>query len=631
MKKKYAAILLALVLLSGCGNKKETKKEVVKIDKEVELNNLVSIDRSKYGYYNSSLGDLLLFNKDGKYYVLNITGKELYTGSDVAELYITKDGLNAYYKVNNKIYDSNGEIVKEKLSNLIDKNIKENKDNVSKEIKDLCAFDVNKVSDNIYVCDDIYEDYFIIDGKIDKKYKNITCENSYCVVENNYKKGLYYLSDEIMEPKYSNIILDNNRIILDLGIKYNIYYLDGDNNKLKESDLNPDLDSIDFKIDADKIIKEYNLDKYKKIIDENKYLFNYYAYTIENNDKLGRFKQYLYNYFDFIVEHKDYIDDTIFYKYLSELQYEESDILSIEQAKGMYNGYNNTFSLRTDFKNNYIVIYHELMHFFDMAFNNNKTETVLSYNKEVIGKDEYNELSMEEKRKTEPYKIRNLFFNPIPYFMVEAGAEKYTAQNKFNSEHHTYYDAIALYNMFSYLISEKDMEKVFYSTDNLYDRLNKYIKINEYEKFIIDSFKVVRIDADAIIDNYVGVIDAVVKIYINKNGNEWYSDKKFGYLLYSLIVNNEDKYKKSKYYKQFENEYNNYKKLTENYMEQVKKDTGIEEVTNFTVTYENNDIYFMMLLNESDNDKIEMVKYLYNPKDDTIKQILRDKGYTLKK
>ena len=214
MKKKYAAILLALVLLSGCGNKKETKKEVVKIDKEVELNNLVSIDRSKYGYYNSSLGDLLLFNKDGKYYVLNITGKELYTGKDEVELYITKDRVNAYYKVNNKIYDSNGEIVKEKLSNLIDKNIKENKDTISNEIKDLCAFDVTKVSDNIYVCDDIYEDYFIIDGKItDKKYKTITCENSYCVVEKDYKKGLYYLDDEIIEPKYSNIILDNNRIM----------------------------------------------------------------------------------------------------------------------------------------------------------------------------------------------------------------------------------------------------------------------------------------------------------------------------------------------------------------------------------------------------------------------------------
>ena len=39
----------------------------------------------------------------------------------------------------------------------------------------------------------------------------------------------------------------------------------------------------------------------------------------------------------------------------------------------------------------------------------------------------------------------------------------------------------------------------------------------------------------------------------------------------------------------------------------------------------------MMLLNESDDDKIEMIKYLYNPKDDSIKEVLRDKGYTIKR
>ena len=185
--------------------------------------------------------------------------------------------------------------------------------------------------------------------------------------------------------------------------------------------------------------------------------------------------------------------------------------------------------------NDYSLITHELMHFFD--YNINKHNLVYLCDGEYRSLDDISKISLFEQRKCEIFN-RGLQND----FIVEAGAEvnsfRYTG-----AVLDSYPDSTVIYHALVYLYGEEFMESVYFSRDGDYQLLKKitnYISYDEYMEFMDAAVR--TSDADAIeydINNTKIIAETLIKLYEKTNGSKWYEDKEFVFII-SFLVNGYD-------------------------------------------------------------------------------------------
>lgn len=489
----------------------------------------------------------------------------------------------------------------------------------TKEVE--CASNVSHAGNNVYSCNDIVESYFIENNKIrDDKYDSILCYQgkNYCVVEKNNKKGLYYMGEKIIEPNYKEIMIEENYVILDLDNKYNFYYIDKDRSPLKKEDLNPKIEEEKYEIDTDKIVDKYKLDK--DLVKENKELFTKYAYIVENNKNIADYKNYLYDYFKVVIDEKKYLNEDLFFDSLKSLQINIKDNLLNSDAAGEYFNIDNVVDIKKDYIKSEPVFYHELMHYIDYCLNDNQSNYILKNKDKIITKEEYKKLSISDKRNVDV----NLNIASKPYFMVEAGAEIYSARYFNNSYTVSYVDATNIYYIFEYIFGEDTMKSIFFGKENLYTYLKNSISEDKYNKFLEATERITRIGSSKEKDDYVVAFDTLIDIYTNLKGKEWYNDNEFCFLLYNFSHLNFNSLVTSKNYNTYEKIQVYYEKEHERLGREIAKLFNETYVSNPTIIYENGSIILTEFYNLASLKDSKIVKFKYNANDKTIKEISRN-------
>lgn len=459
-----------------------------------------------------------------------------------------------------------------------------------------CASYVTYAGNNVFACNDYFENYFIENNKIrEDKYDNIDCiyGSDYCTVKKDNKYGLYYRGKKIIEPNYQNIEVNNDYIIIDSSNKYYILYTEEGAKALTKEQINIKEDDNNT-VNIDEVIKNNNLEEYKDLINDNKEMFIKYASAVESNDGLGEYKKYVYDYFKVVVDKKEYIDDSVFYKKLGTLKFEVKDKLVTNGASGEYWSNKNEIQLNQGYKKDASVIYHELMHFIDYALNDNTPDIMFKMNDKFITKEEYTKLDMPEKREVQ-IANSNSDRNDV---IVEGGAEKNSGKYFFDGSTATYQKSVIVYNILEYIFGFDKIESVYYGNVNLYSLMKDYVDIESFEKFIDANNSITRISENEINADYVTSIDFIYNLYINKNGKDIHKDEVFSLLLYSLINNYRiDNLKGSKYYTEYLKVYNN---------ENEKLATIRKKLENRVVEY---DFYQVLPKVLVDNNKIYVFYY----------------------
>ncbi len=434
-------------------------------------------------------------------------------------------------------------------------------DNKGNSEQSICPYSISYVGNNIFSCTEPFYSSFINDKTLlDKRYKNISCnDKGYCDVEVddvNGKHALYYLNEEIIKPYYGEITFKDDYIILSTLYAHDILFI-------SKEDKGIDLDSLkpiekDLDIDVDKLINDYHLTKYENLINDNKELFKKYAYTIENNDGLGKFKQYLYDYFKVIVDKKKYLNEYIFFDALSTLKIKVLNRLDVDGAAGLYYDNDNHIEILSGFANDRSIVTHELMHFVDYKLNDNWNKSTAIYDKGYISKDDYDALTYEEKIEAN----KTLHFEQVRVkVLTEGGAEKNSSDYFSHKISDTYQVPVSIYKILEYIFGEDEMDRVYYGNSTLIGLFKDYIDKNTYSTFIENSNTITELGTEPTDKMYSNIVDTIVDIYISKNNKAWSSDKMFSLLLYQLLDNiSVGHLSKSKYYSEFNKlitEYNN--------------------------------------------------------------------------
>ena len=391
------------------------------------------------------------------------------------------------------------------------------------------------------------------------------------------------------------------------------------NDKKKE---NITTKSNDSKIE--KIISDNNLEEYRDLIYSNKELFTKYSNAVEANDNLGKCKKHVYDFFKVIVDNKKYLDEEIFFDKLSNLKIVFSNTKKIG-ISGQYYRENNSISIYvyTD-----AVVYHELMHFVDSSLNSNVPRTLYYYDNKVISEEEYLKLL-----DYSPESHLNEISGDINYdevagewsvFLSEAGAEHYSAKYFSYSHVRSYFDAVALYDIFEYLYSEEKMKDVFFGYESLYGLTDGYFTENEFKEFLNTAYTITYFKATPANADYRYILDSMIGLYNSSHDDEWYNDEDFCLLRYNFIDFDINKIEGSKYYDINKEKCEYYKNLFNSYKNNLSSYVGTKNHVYPKITYENNNIYFITFVDiETENESI--VKLLYDCKNDNLKEVFRKK------
>lgn len=387
-------------------------------------------------------------------------------------------------------------------------------------------------------------------------------------------------------------------IILIIGLA--IYLLLTNSNKSKqneentnnESNINEDISNSKsnipeenlYNIDIDKTIKEYELERYSKLIYENKQLFAKYAYTLENNKGITDHKKILYHLFVVIADNKEYLDEELFFESLSDLRFIVDTNSFFPGTYGA--GPEGDHIVTTWAFPEENIIFHELMHFIDVNLNNNHEK---------------------------------------PQVLIEPGAEIYSGLYFFNSNHTAYRDIIGIYYILEYIIGKDKMKEAFFNDQDLYNYLSDYLTEDEYNDFLLDIGDFEGIGGFSV-DYHSDALDKLIDIYIKKNGNNWDNDYIFCALLYSANKDNISYFKNSKYYKQYLKVYNRYNELYNKITNEIMKLNNTNSYIQPNIVYENDTIYFVTWLNAVENDSNTfIVKYQYDFSSNKLKFINKTK------
>ena len=392
-------------------------------------------------------------------------------------------------------------------NNTINEEISYNQDNFD------YAIDKNDESSNI----DENISYFLDSNLniISDKFNYASCnKNGYCIVsDNNYNKMLYKDGKVVTNNIYDDIEIKDNYITAKMLFNSFIYRLG-----------NLDEINIDYveevKIDADEMIDKYDLSSIKDKIDNNKVLFNKYAYIVENNNNLLEYKKQVMDMFSVVIDNKEYLNELTLLRKLRDLNIEHVQDLGVGVA-GVYSDSLGEIKIKLKERDNN-TLYHELMHFIDYSFNNNSFGSYI-YNcngKYSIGKS-YNTTC----------EIVSIDTN----FITEAGAEVYSGKY-FTKEIMAYQPAPTILEALEYICGSNEVKNWYFNNDIYFKML--WFDIG-YSKEEVDKVIEALTSQTQVIksgdDNIILIVDSLIDLYKYRNGNGFLNDNKFKYIIRSML------------------------------------------------------------------------------------------------
>ena len=489
-------------------NKYHMKSEGCKVGSKLVSDNEIKIDECML-YYEEYDNDVIMgFNIDNS--ILYING-DIKTASIFNKIgryiksYQYNDGLTVY-----NVYDSGGKKVLE-----------------NKEL--------------YYLGNDIYQEYdidenisYFLDSNlniISDKFNYASCnKNGYCIVsDNNYNKMLYKDGKVVTNNIYDDIEIKDNYITAKMLFNSFIYRLG-----------NLDEINIDYveevKIDADEMIDKYDLSSIKDKIDNNKVLFNKYAYIVENNNNLLEYKNQVMDMFSVVIDNREYLNELTLLRKLRDLNIEHVQDLGVGVA-GVYSDSLGEIKIKLKERDNN-TLYHELMHFIDYSFNNTSFGSYI-YNcngKYSIGKS-YNTTC----------EIVSIDTN----FITEAGAEVYSGKY-FTKEIMAYQPAPTILEALEYICGSNEVKNWYFNNDIYFKMLWFDIgyskeKVDKVIEALTSQTQVIRNGND----NILLIVDSLIDLYKYRNGNGFLNDNKFKYIIRSMLDYRHD-FSSSKYKNELE-------------------------------------------------------------------------------
>ena len=432
------------------------------------------------------------------------------------------------FNIDNSILYINGDIKKASLFNKIGRYIKSYQYNDGLTVYNVYDSGGKKVLENkelYYLGNDIYQEYdinenisYFLDSNlniISDKFNYASCNNNgYCIVsDNNYNKMLYKDGKIVTNNIYDDIEIKDNYITAKMLFNSFIYRLG-----------NLDEINIDYveevKIDTDEMIDKYDLSSIHDKIDNNKVLFNKYAYIVENNNNLLEYKKQVMDMFSVVIDNKEYLNELTLLRKLRDLNIEHVQDLGVGVA-GVYSDSLGEIKIKLKERDNN-TLYHELMHFIDYSFNNNSFGSYIydCNGKYSIGKS-YNTTC----------EIVSIDTN----FITEAGAEVYSGKY-FTKEIMAYQPAPTILEALEYICGSNEVKKWYFNNDIYFKML--WFDIG-YSKEEVDKVIEALTSQTQVIksgdDNIILIVDSLIDLYKYRNGNEFLNDNKFKYIIRSML------------------------------------------------------------------------------------------------
>ena len=490
-------------------NKYHMKSEGCKVGSKLVSDNEIKIDECML-YYEEYDNDIIMgFNIDNSVLYINgdIKRASLFNKiGNYIKSYQYNEGLTTY-----NVYDRDGKIVLE-----------------NKEL--------------YYLGNDIYQEYdidenisYFLDSNlniISDKFNYASCNNNneYCIVsDNNYNRMLYRNGKLVTNNIYDDIEIKDNYITAKMLFNSFIYRLG-----------NLDEINIDYieevRIDTNEMINKYELSNIRDKIDNNKILFNKYAYIVENNNNLLEYKKQVMDMFSVVIDNKEYLNELTLLKKLKDLNIEHVQDLGAGIA-GTYSDSFGDIKIRLkEISNN--TLYHELMHFIDYSFNSNNLGTYIydCNGKYLVGKS-YNTTC----------DIVSIDTN----FIVEAGAEVYSGKY-FTKEVMAYQPAPTILEALEYICGSDEVREWYFNNDIYFKMLWFDIgyskeKVDKVIEALTSQTQVIRNGND----NILLIVDSLIDLYKYRNGNEFLKDNKFKYIIRSILSYRDD-FSASKYKNELE-------------------------------------------------------------------------------
>lgn len=485
-------------------NKYHMKSEGCKVGSKLVSDNEIKIDECML-YYEEYDNDIIMgFNIDNSVLYINDDVKRASLFNKIGNYiksYQYNEGLTTY-----NVYDRDGKIVLE-----------------NKEL--------------YYLGNDIYQEYdidenisYFLDSNlniISDKFNYASCNNNneYCIVsDNNYNRMLYRNGKLVTNNIYDDIEIKDNYITAKMLFNSFIYRL----GNLDEINI----DYIEeFRIDTNEMINKYELSNIHDKIENNKILFNKYAYIVENNNNLLEYKKQVMDMFSVVIDNKEYLNELTLLKKLKDLNIEHVQDLGAGIA-GTYSDSFGDIKIRLKERSNN-TLYHELMHFIDYSFNSNNLGTYIydCNGKYLVGKS-YNTTC----------DIVSIDTN----FIVEAGAEVYSGKY-FTKEVMAYQPAPTILEALEYICGSDEVREWYFNNDIYFKMLWFDIgyskeKVDKIIEALTSQTQVIR-NGD---DNILLIVDSLIDLYKYRNGNEFLKDNKFKYIIRSILSYRDD-FSASKY------------------------------------------------------------------------------------
>ena len=490
-------------------NKYHMKSEGCKVGSKLVSDNEIKIDECML-YYEEYDNDIIMgFNIDNSVLYINGDVKRASLFNKIGNYiksYQYNEGLTTY-----NVYDRDGKIILE-----------------NKEL--------------YYLGNDIYQEYdidenisYFLDSNlniISDKFNYASCNNNneYCIVsDNNYNRMLYRNGKLVTNNIYDDIEIKDNYITAKMLFNSFIYRLG-----------NLDEINIDYieevRIDTDEMINKYELSNIHDKIENNKILFNKYAYIVENNNNLLEYKKQVMDMFSVVIDNKEYLNELTLLKKLKDLNIEHVQDLGAGIA-GTYSDSFGDIKIRLKERSNN-TLYHELMHFIDYSFNSNNLGTYIydCNGKYLVGKS-YNTTC----------DIVSIDTN----FIVEAGAEVYSGKY-FTKEVMAYQPAPTILEALEYICGSDEVREWYFNNDIYFKMLWFDIgyskeKVDKIIEALTSQTQVIR-NGD---DNILLIVDSLIDLYKYRNGNEFLKDNKFKYIIRSILSYRND-FSSSKYKNELE-------------------------------------------------------------------------------
>ncbi len=474
---------------------------------KVYNNNNKLVNNECYENYSIASGNKVIYlNKDDKNYLL-YDNKIVLNSNDVF--------ASGNYLIN---YDQETSLIG--LSSLDGKEIK----------NDDCYFSFEYFNEDKYYCSNGVNNY-LVDEKLNKKtdkYEEIICipNSLYCIFRKNKKYGLLEGNKELIPAIYDNMTTNNehNKIIAESLFNFDVYDLQANSNYLEYFD--NDLYKPYNDIDVSEIIKKYNLDNMKDLINDNEEIFKKYAYIVLNNQNLGNYQNKVLDLFYEVILNKEYLEENYFLESLRNLSIIKTDHLEEDGYVGFYYDDGKRIEFLDDEDN---VVYHELTHFIDFSFNSNNSNNIFKCNNKYISNNEFNKLNAKEVSNCE------LVITDEPNFITEGGAEYYSSYYLNNKALRTYRLQTSIIGALSYLFGFDILNEIYFSSDGSY----KLFKIFDYAGISIDDYlkflQVTHRSWTLTNKDVFFVTDILIKIYENNKKMLWYEDKEFSEII-SIII-----------------------------------------------------------------------------------------------